>query len=109
MTAGNHPDVEVDWAASHGWLAGVYQGNDAVVTFFEEFLQACEMFVVEADSYTPAGDAVVVPNTAYQRGQHGVQSTARSTFVFTIRERKVSKVQLYQEHAKALKAVGLQE
>ena len=109
MTALNQPDIEVDWSASHGWAAGVYQGNDAVMEFFEDFFQAFEMFVVEAESYIPAGDAVVVPSVAYQRGRQGVQVSARGTYVFTVRERKIAKIHLYQETADALKAVGLEE
>ena len=109
LTALHHPDIEVDWSTSHGWYAGVYHGNDAFMQLVEESFQVFEMSVIEAESYIPAGDAVVVPNVAYQRGRQGVQTTARSTMVFTVHERKITNIRLYQETAEALKAVGLAE
>src|SRR5262249_10140046 len=109
LTALNHPDIEVDWSASHGWLADVYHGNDACMELVKEFLQAFEKLLIEAESYIPVGDAVVVPNIAYQRGRDGIEVTARSTFVFTLEERKVTKIRLYQGTAEALKAVGMEK
>jgi ketosteroid isomerase-like protein len=109
ITVLNDPEIEVDWSASHGWYADVYHGNDAIIQLLEGFFQAFEMFVVEVDSYIPVGDSVVVPNVAYQRGREGIQSSARSTFVFTLHDRKITKIRLYQETADALKAVGLEE
>jgi len=109
ITSLNDPKVEVDWSASHGWYAGVYQGNDAITQLYEEFFQAFEIFFVEADAYIPAGESVVVPNIAYQRGRDGIQLSARSTLVFTLADCKITKIRLYQETAEALKAVGLEE
>jgi hypothetical protein len=55
------------------------------------------------------GDFVVVPNIAYRRGRDGIAVSARSTPVYTIHDRQVTHVCLFQEQDEALKAVGLAE
>jgi ketosteroid isomerase-like protein len=102
-------DVELDWSASRGWLAGVYRGFDEVMRFYEGYYEAFEETVVEAESYIPTGDLVVVPNVAHQRGRDGIEVTARAAFVFTVRGGKLAKLDLYQETPEALKAVGLED
>jgi ketosteroid isomerase-like protein len=109
MTALNDPDVEADWSESRGWFAGVYRGNDAVMRFYEDYFQAFEMFVIDVESYIPAGDSVVVPNVARQRGREGIELSARSTFVFKVRDRRITHIRLYQNTGEAFKAVGLAE
>ena len=65
--------------------------------------------VIEPDRFIETGESVVVPNVSHQRGRDGIEVTARSTFVFTLRDRKVTRVRLYQETGDALKSVGLEE
>jgi hypothetical protein len=52
---------------------------------------------------------MVVPNVAYQRGRDGIEISAPSTLMYTLRGCKVTRVCLYQDEAEALKAVGLAE
>jgi ketosteroid isomerase-like protein len=103
------PNIELDWSASLGWLAGVYRGFDETLRFYEDYFEAFEEIVMEPDRFIDAGASVVVPNVAYQRGRDGIEVSARSTLVFTVRDRKLTRVCLYQETAEALKAVGLAE
>jgi ketosteroid isomerase-like protein len=65
--------------------------------------------VIKPDSFTEAHDSVVVPNVAYQRGRDGIEVSARSTLVFTLRGRRITRICLYQDTQQALEAVGLTE
>src|SRR6478736_10549435 len=100
------PNIVLDWSASVGWLAGVYRGRDETDRFYEGYYEAFEEVVIVADRYIGAGESVVVPNVAHQRGRDGIEVSARATFVFTLRNRKITRICLYQETAEALKAVG---
>ncbi len=103
------PDVELDWSASLSWLAGVYRGMDETLRFYEGYFEAFDEIVIKPDSFTEAGDSVVVPNVAYQRGRDGIEVSARSTLVFTLRNLRITHIRLYQETRQALEAVGLVE
>ena len=104
-----HRDLELDWSASRGSLAGVYRGFDEALRFYAEYYEAFEETTIEPDRFIDVGDLVVVPNVAHQRGREGIEVSARSTLVFTIRAHKILRVCLYQETEQALKAVGLAE
>jgi ketosteroid isomerase-like protein len=109
ITAVADPDVEVDWSASAGWLAGVYRGIDDVLRFWNGFYEAFAEVAIEAESYIPAGDAVVVPNVGRMRGRDGIEVTARGAVVVTIRDGRITRIRLYQHTQDALNAVGLEE
>jgi ketosteroid isomerase-like protein len=104
-----HPSLELDWTASMGSLAGVYRGFDEVVRFYGEYYEIFESIVVEPERFIETGDEVVVPNVAYQRGRDGITTSARSTLVFTVHDRRIARVCLYQEEDEALKAVRREE
>ncbi len=105
----NHPDVEVDWSASRGLEAGVYRGLEQVVRFFESFLDMFEEVEIKPDRFIESGPCVVVPNSAKLRGRDGIETVARSTLVFEVRDGRVARVCLYQETQEALEATGLSE
>jgi ketosteroid isomerase-like protein len=101
-----HPDMELDWTASHGFQARVYRGLEEALRFYAEYFEAFQEIVFEPSSFIDAGDSVVVPNVARQRGRDGIEVTARSALVFTFRDRKVARICLYQDAAQALRDVG---
>jgi ketosteroid isomerase-like protein len=107
LRALNEPDVELDWSASRGWLARVYRGWEEVLQFYEDYYEAFERIAIKPECFIHAGDFVVVPNKALQRGRDGIEVSARSTLVFTLRERKITRICLYQRTEEALGAVGL--
>jgi len=109
LRALHHPDLELDWSASRGSLAAVYRGFEDALRFYAEYYETFESTVVVADCFIDAGDSVVVPNVAYQRGRDGIEVSARSTLVYTVRGGKVTRVCLYQDRAEALNALGLSE
>jgi ketosteroid isomerase-like protein len=103
------PDVELDWSASLGELAGVYRGIDAVLRFYAEWYAMFDMTVLEPERFLEIDDSVVVPNVARLRGREEIEVSARSALVFTARDSRITHVRLYQETSDALKAVGLAE
>ncbi len=107
MRVVNDPGVELDWSASRGWVAGVYRGTDNVMAFFADYMDAFQEILIEPADFIDAGASVVVPNLSRSRGRDGIEVLARSTFVFTLRDRKVVRLRLYQETEEALRAVGL--
>ena len=109
LRALNDPDMVLDWSASVGWLAGVYRGFDEALRFYEGYFEAFEKVVIEVDRFIDVGELVVVPNVSHQRGRDGIEVSARGTFVFTIRHRRITHICLYQETEQALIAVGLED
>jgi ketosteroid isomerase-like protein len=109
LRALNHPDLELNWSASQGSLAGVYRGLDEAFRFYAEYYETFGETVVKPDGFIDIGDFVVVPNVAYQRGRDGIEVSARSTLVYTVQDRQVTRISLYQEQDEALEAVGLEE
>ncbi|MEA2333897.1 MAG: hypothetical protein QOG40_387 [Solirubrobacteraceae bacterium] len=105
----NDPEVELDWSASLGVEARVYWGIDSMLGFYDSYFQAFEAIVWEELSFIDAGEYVLAPNMSRSRGRDGIEVFARATFVFTLRDRKITRVCLYQQHDEALKAVGLKE
>jgi ketosteroid isomerase-like protein len=109
MRGMNNSDVQLDWSASRGLEAGVYEGSEAVLAFYRGFLEMFDEVEIEPDRFIDVGDSVVVPNTARMRGRDGIETIARSAFVFEIRNGLIARIRLYQETHEALDAVGLGE
>jgi ketosteroid isomerase-like protein len=102
-------DGEIDWLRSRGPLKGVYRGHRGVTTFWGEFWSTFEEVQVDVHGFTEAGSEVVVSNTAHMRGREGIEVSAKSTFVFTVENGKITRQRLFQERAEALEAAGLSE
>ena len=104
-----HPDAEVDWSRSNGPLKGVYRGQEEIEGLLGEFWSAFDRMETEAHEYTPVGAHVVVPNTVYMRGRDGVEVTARSTFVYTIEDGRITRLVMFNERDEALEAAEQQQ
>ena len=105
----NAPDLELDWSASRGALAGVYRGLDEALRFYAEWYETFKMTVIEPERLIDVEDSVVVPNVARLRGRDGIEVSARSALLYTVRGQLIRRVCLYQDLDQALKAVGLAE
>ena len=103
------PEAEIDWSRSKGPLRGVYRGHVGVKTFRNEFWTAFEDIRLDAHDFMASGSEVVVPNTAHLRGRDGIEVVARATFVYTVENRRVTRVRMFQERSEALEAAGLSE
>ena len=104
----SHPDAEVDWSESRGLEAGIYRGRAETHGFMQTF-EIFERVVIGADQLIDAGDAVVVRNTSRFTGREGIETIARSAFVYELRGGRIVRIRLYQDLAEALQAVGLAE
>jgi len=109
LEAFSHPDVELDWSASRGFVAGVYRGFDEFERFWRSYFDAFEEMAAEPERFIDAGESVIVPNVVHIRGRDGIEVSARSAIVFTFRSHRITRMCLYQETEEALKAVGLEE
>jgi ketosteroid isomerase-like protein len=101
----SQPDVQLDWSASRGLEAGIYRGQDETIRFYEEFLGTFEEVDVEPEHFIESGDSVIVPNTTRVHGRDGIETVARSAFVFEVRDGLIARVRLYQETEEALETV----
>jgi ketosteroid isomerase-like protein len=109
LRAISDPDVELDWSASHGFQARVYTGIDTALGFYSEYFAAFDRITFDIERITAVDDNVLVSNVARQRGRDGIEVTARSALVFTLRDARITRICLYQEMDEALRAVGLEE
>jgi len=109
LEAFSHPDVELDWSASRGFVAGVYRGFDEFERFWRSYFDAFEEMAAEPERFIDAGESVIVPNVVHIRGRDGIEVSARSAIVFTFRSHRITRMCLYQETGEALEAVGVRE
>jgi ketosteroid isomerase-like protein len=100
----NDPEMELDWSASRSWLAGVYRGFDEALRFYEGYFEAFARIEFEPSSFIEMGESVVVPNVARQWGRDGIEVSARSTLVFTLRRGRIVRTCLFQTTEQALAA-----
>jgi ketosteroid isomerase-like protein len=108
------PDLATDdfvWDMSnfHGWPEQqVYEGVDGARAFVSAWLEAWEDWELEVEALHDAGDKVV----ALVR-QHGTSKAAgmpvEMSFaqVFTLRDGRQSRMEMYSDRSEALEAAGL--
>jgi ketosteroid isomerase-like protein len=97
-TRPDQPDVQ----ELHG-LAGLRRASS-------EWTDAWAQHTIEAVEFLDAGDSVLVRAREEGRGRtSSVSMQTESTFVFTLSNAKVARIQIFGSHAEALKAVGLEE
>jgi ketosteroid isomerase-like protein len=104
-----HPDAELDWSRSHGLRSGIYRGKAEIKRFWEEFFEVFEEINVRPERFIEAGEHVVVPDRSFARGRAGIRVEAANTQVFTLRDGKIARQQLFRKTEEALEAVGLSE
>ena len=102
------PDFEFDSSRAVGPLHGVFR-LDQMRRVWDEFRESWESVRIELDEFIEAGEYVVVPLTIYGTGRDGIELQARTTWVWTIRDRMIVRVCLYQDKHEALEAAGLWE
>lgn len=69
----------------------------------------CDDVQVEYYGFTEVGSEVVVQNTAHTPKRQGIEVVARSTFVFTVENGRITRLRMFQEQAEAFEAAGLRE
>jgi ketosteroid isomerase-like protein len=106
-------DPEVEWTMpSNLPETGTYRGRDEVVRRLEEFLEAWDDLAVTVEELVDAGDRVVALARYSGRGREsGIEISGVNTDaqVWTVRNGKALRVELYGGTAEALGAAGLSE
>ena len=103
------PEAELDWSNSDAPDSGVYTGHAA----WRSFAQARDEVLVErsfdsSEIVAPAADTVVLIGLMREQGRtSGIEVEARGAAVWTLRDRKVIRLKIYQSSDEALTAVGL--
>lgn len=102
------PDVEIDLTRSRGLYAGVYQGIDTLLRYWENYPQAFEDIVLKREASISAGEVVLIPTVAHHPMGDGFELTTRSTAAYTVRGGMITRVCLYQDTQEALDDLGLE-
>jgi ketosteroid isomerase-like protein len=100
------PDCELDWSRSIGPQRGMYRIDQIAEVNLAGTLESVR---TEPQELIAAGEYVVTPMIGYARGRDGIETTARFTYLWTLRDGAVVRVTLYQGLQEALEAAGLEE
>jgi uncharacterized protein len=104
---GAHPDLELK-TADRVTNPGTYHGSDEVRAFFEDLFAPFEEVVAEPQEFFERDNqiAVFVLVRSRPRGSSAVVEN-RIGHVWTMRDGKVARFQIFPEREKALEAIGL--
>ena len=104
-------DPEVTWEeAQDEPEAETYRGHDGIRALAQKWLVPFDDLRIEPEEFIDAGEAVVMPYRFRGRERSsGTDITAPETWVFWLRDGKISEVREYRYKAEALEAVGLSE
>jgi len=103
------PDFELHQSPSIVGTAGVFHGPGASQASLDELSEAFEDMTFEPERIleAPGGEIVVLIHTTGRGRASGLELDNRIAWVFTFRDREVSRLVVYEEQADALEAVGL--
>lgn len=104
-------DFVWDMSNFQGWPEQqLYEGPEETQAFLDEWTAAWEDWTLDAEEFLDAGEQVVV--LVRQRGRSrtaGLVVEMHFAQVFTLREGKQTRMEMYSDPDQALKAVGLAE
>jgi ketosteroid isomerase-like protein len=106
-------DVEehatLDWSKSEAPDSGIYAGHEGWRAFFHARDEALSDRRFDDTEMIACEDAVVLCARVREQGRvSGVAVESRGAAVWTLREGKVTSLELFQSRAEALAAVGLE-
>jgi ketosteroid isomerase-like protein len=105
------PDFVWDMSNFHGWPEQqVYEGGEGARTFLAAWTAVWDDWALELDAVHEAGDKVVV--LLRQRGRSkaaGMPVEMSFAQVWTLRDGRGARMDMYSDADEALEAVGLQE
>ena len=90
--------------------AAVYRGHEGVREGFRDLLTAFSSIDFEIEGIADADDHVLVDiHERYTGRESGVEVDRRHYALWTLKDRRVTRMRIYRERAEALEAVGLSE
>jgi ketosteroid isomerase-like protein len=105
-----HPEFEAITSPEVAMEPDTYRGAEGVRRYFESFEDAMEdiRFLTEGE-FLDAGDKVVVPFRLAARGREtGIEVEQPAFQVWTLREGKALRLEVFGSREKALEAAGLE-
>ena len=104
-------DPEVVWEE---WSAApdakTYYGHDGVREFFDKLWESFDLLRFDPQEFIEVGNHLVVPTVVRVRGREsGTEATLSTVHLWTYRDGKGLRVQVYESKAEALEAAGLSE
>jgi ketosteroid isomerase-like protein len=104
---GAHPDVELK-TADRVTNPGTYRGHEEVTRFFDDLLEPFEEVTAEPQEFFDRGDQIVVfvRMRLRPRGSSAIVENLIG-HLWTMRDGKVLRFEVFPEREKALEAVGL--
>jgi ketosteroid isomerase-like protein len=105
-----HYAEDVVLVVDPGFLtAGEFEGREAVGQWFADWFTTFEPgYQFDIEETRDLGDVVFLVASHHGRGRtSGVEVHGRSGYLYTVREGKVARVELYGDPAGALEAAGL--
>jgi ketosteroid isomerase-like protein len=105
-----HPDFEMRQMAQHPFAAGTFQGAEAARSM-ADFMRHFDDFRADIEDIVDGGDDRVVVAVRERGRPRGATIEIDHLFgiVYTLRERKVARMEWFDNPAEALRAVGLEE
>ena len=111
LTETHAPDFVWDMSKFRGWPEQqTYEGVEGARVFLRDWLEAWDDWQVDVEALHDSGDKVVA--IVRQRGRSkssGLNVDMAFGQVFTIRDGKLARMEMYADPAEALQAVGLSE
>lgn len=103
------PDVVCDFPEG-GLTTGTHRGHAGVRMLMENYFDAFETFRLEPQRLVESGDRIVALNRTSGRGRgSGAEVELHPGHVWTLREGKGVRLQIFTDWDEALEAVGLSE
>jgi ketosteroid isomerase-like protein len=104
-------DEDFEWLEpGHGLLSGPIRGVDEVRRAIEEQLEVFDQFVIEADEFHEHGDRVAVSVRQRARGGvSGVEVEVRIGHLWTVRNGKAIRLEVFPAREDALRAAEAAE
>ena len=105
------PAIVLDNSTVPGPLAGRYQGHDGVRRFSAEWREpfAAETYRAQPEEFIDAGDRVVVGVRLTARGKTSGASVEMSRWhVYTIRDGRVTRIDIFATKSEALERAALE-
>ena len=104
-------DPEIEVRAAEMFPGEVsYHGYAGYLAYMERWMESWEEYELIPEEFIDAGDQVVVIYRAIGRGQDsGVEVEGRRAHVWTIRDGKAVRWEIFARPAEALEAAGLSE
>jgi ketosteroid isomerase-like protein len=104
-------DPEVEWDMTHSYVPGmgVFHGHEGIRDFFRQWRTFFEEYYAEPEEFTDAGDRVIVRVRQGGRGRASSVNVEMPAYwqVYTLRDGRAVRVEIYREEEDARAAAGL--